>query len=179
MLIEVMDKITEHMEDNKAATVLSAIDFSKAFNRLKHQKCLKTLSNRGASTKILSLIAALLTGRQMTVMSGAAKLSLRPVNAGAPQGPVLGCYLFNMGVDDLEENFIHHEPLSPEQIETRGTNEDFPACLTPVRASTNQGRLATSPIQRSSDSNFELVPRVANVPPWIRKPKDLQFREIC
>ena len=36
MLTEVMDNITIVMEDNRSAVVLSAIDFSKAFNRLQH-----------------------------------------------------------------------------------------------------------------------------------------------
>ena len=51
MLTEVMDKITSVMEDNRLAAVLSAIDFSKAFNRLQHNKCLQAFAKRGHPPK--------------------------------------------------------------------------------------------------------------------------------
>ena len=38
----------------------------------------------------------------MTVRVGEKKSKLLKVNAGAPQGSVLGSFLFNMGTDDLD-----------------------------------------------------------------------------
>lgn len=46
MLTEVMDNITTAMEDNRSAVILSVIDFSKAFNRLQHDKWLDFFNGR-------------------------------------------------------------------------------------------------------------------------------------
>ena len=179
LLIEVISDITETLEDNRAASVLSAIDFSKAFNRLDHEKCLRTFSNKGASTQVLALLAAFLSGRRMTVRVGTECSQLRSVNAGAPQGSVLGCYLFNIGVDDLEDGQGTPPPAQEEaHQETLGRTDDFPAASTPVRVRQNE-ELTESPIARqnlsASRQAFDLLPRVANVPPWLRKPKDPRF----
>ena len=101
LLIEVVSDVTEALEDNRAGMVLSAIDFSKAFNRLDHHKCLQAFANKGASNQILRLLASFLHKRQMTVRIGGEMSNPRYVNAGAPQGSVLGCYLFNIGIGRL------------------------------------------------------------------------------
>ena len=105
LLMNVLDYTINALKDNRSAMVLSAVDFSKAFNRLEHLACLNTLAKRGASTQIIRILASFLIGRTMTVKVHDSWSDLRTVNAGAPQGSVLGCYLFNLGVDDLEDSF--------------------------------------------------------------------------
>ena len=39
-LAETMDHITDHLEDSRAASVLTSIDYSKAFNRIEHEPLL-------------------------------------------------------------------------------------------------------------------------------------------
>ena len=89
MLIEALDYVTETLEDNRADVTLSTIDFSKAFNRLQHDKCLQTFAAKGASTEVIRLLGAFLSGRQMTVRIGEHSSTPRAVNAGpAPhKGP--------------------------------------------------------------------------------------------
>ena len=109
------------MEDNRAGVVLSAIDFSKAFNRLDHKKCLEVCNKKGSSPEIQAIIGSFLCSRRMTVRIGTTMSRMRPVNAGAPQGSVLGCYLFNVGVDDLEDDFnysLHEERQEEAHQET-------------------------------------------------------------
>ena len=168
------------MEDNRAGVVMSAIDFSKAFNRLHHLKCLQSFAKKGASrsSDVLLLLSSFLVGRSMAVRLQGVQSRMRPVNAGAPQGSVLGCYLFNIGVDDLEESYTMAAlPDSQRDIfeETLVRSDDFPATSTPRRV--NQGsELLDSPIQRREPLDFAILPRVANVPHWVKKPKDPEFK---
>ena len=97
------DQIATGLEDNRAAVCLTAIDYSKAFNRLRHDKCLEAFARLGASNTTIELLAGFLANRSMLVRVGEALSSPLPINAGAPQGSVLGSYLFNIGTDDLEE----------------------------------------------------------------------------
>ena len=134
LLVEVLDDITSTLEDNRMAAVLSAIDFSKAFNRLDHEHCLRTFAKRGSSTQILNLLASFLSERTMTVRVDSKYSTPRPVNAGAPQGSVLGCYLFNIGVDDLEDGFEYTDPDQAEaHDETLCISDNYPVVSTPKR----------------------------------------------
>ena len=40
-LVDIWDQLTDHLEDQRAATILTAIDYSKAFNRLDHTAVLE------------------------------------------------------------------------------------------------------------------------------------------
>ena len=176
LLVETMDYVTSTLEDNRAGVVLSTIDFSKAFNRLDHEHCLKTILKRGASTQVVNLLAAFLSHRTMTVKVGQSFSTPRPINAGAPQGSVLGCFLFNMGVDDLEEGFTDQQAEQAEACqETLTRTDDFPAVSTPVRVDKGPSCVPISPIPGQSQP-IQLMPRVANVPPWLKKAKDPIFK---
>ena len=103
MIIGVWQKIMSNLEDRRAATVLTSIDYAKAFNRLSFQHCLAAFARRGASAPVLKLLAAFLTDRRMMVRVGAAWSSQRKVTGGCPQGSILGVLLFNIVTDDLED----------------------------------------------------------------------------
>ena len=62
MLINVWQKILSNLEDRRAATVLTSINYAKAFNCLSFQHCLMAFSKRGASSPIIELIASFLQG---------------------------------------------------------------------------------------------------------------------
>ena len=80
-----------------------SVNYSKAFNRLEHLACLTSFARAGASNQLIKILTSFLQGRLMTVKVDKARSQLRRVNAGAPQGSVLGTYMFNVGTDDLED----------------------------------------------------------------------------
>lgn len=52
-----------------AATLLTSIDYAKAFNRLDFAHCLKCLHTEGANNKLIRIIASFLSGRVMKTLS--------------------------------------------------------------------------------------------------------------
>ena len=120
MLIRTFQDIAEDLEDKRAATVLTAIDFAKAFNRLSYQHCLRAFALKGASTGILRLLATFLSNRKMSVRIGSTWLKDRDVTGGCPQGSILRVYLFNVMVDDLEDAEEDRHVSDEPDIDHRG-----------------------------------------------------------
>ena len=72
MLVDVWSRLTEELEDNRAASVITAIDYSTAFNRSESGPCLHALSRKGAGRGLLKIIGSFLHARRMTVRIGEA-----------------------------------------------------------------------------------------------------------
>ena len=103
LLVQVWDDVGRILEDDRAAALMTSIDYAKAFNKLSFQHCLKAFARKGASTPILEHLATFLSNRTMTVKIGQTKSAPRPVYGGVPQGSILGVFLFNVSTDDLED----------------------------------------------------------------------------
>ena len=103
LLIEVWQNILQDLEDNRAATLLTAIDYAKAFNRMQFQECLKSFARHGPSSEVIGLVATFLTDRRMSVRVGSSWSKERRVDGGVPQGSILGVLLFNLTTDNLED----------------------------------------------------------------------------
>ena len=129
LLVEMWQKILENAEDYRAGTVITSIDYSKAFNRMGFQQCLRALAKNGASTPIIEIIATFLTGRKMSVKVGNVLSDPRDVNGGCPQGSILGVFLFNATIDDLEEDC---DDLPDTRLAPRRTIQPVPS--TPARS---------------------------------------------
>ena len=95
MLIEVPQEVAEDLEDRRVATVLTAINLAKAFNRLSFQHCLRAIAEHGASSGILKLLATFLSNRLMSVRVGSTWSEERAATGGCPQGSIFT-------VDNLE-----------------------------------------------------------------------------
>ena len=101
-LVELYQLVLEALEDPRAASVITSIDYAKAFNRLDFSHCLHALAAKGASTELISIVGSFLTSRTMAVKVGQVALKPRVVLGGVPQGSILGVFLFNATIDSFE-----------------------------------------------------------------------------
>lgn len=77
------------------------VDFSKAFDRLNHITLLKKLELYGIRGIPLQLLSTYLNFRKQAVVIGDSLSSFKSVNAGVPQGSILGPLLFNFYINDI------------------------------------------------------------------------------
>ena len=118
MLVSIWDKILTDLEDCRAGSVLTSIDYAKAFNRLSFQECLAAFARKGASSDLIAVLASFLSNRTMSVRIEQTWSPPLPVCGGVPQGSILGVFLFNVTTDDLEEGSgVDDQSDLPELVE--------------------------------------------------------------
>lgn len=119
-LVQLWQLVLESLEDPRAASLLTSIDYAKAFNRLHFGFCLRALVGKGASTKIWALVASFLTSRTLSVKVGQESSSPRVLLGGVPHGSILGVYLFNATIDAFEAASRDVEHYEVRQWSTSG-----------------------------------------------------------
>ena len=132
LLVDMWDDVLHNLEDARAATMLTAIDYAKAFNRLSFQHCLEAFARKGASTEMIRILATFLSNRTMSVRVNSTWSDPLPVYGGVPQGSILGVLLFNISTDDLEDEdndqriLVYSSLDAPDgSLGSRSGREDF------------------------------------------------------
>ena len=201
-LIETWDNILTSLEDNRAAAVVSSIDFEKAFNRVCHNQCLMSATVLGASAETVRMLRAFLTGRTMSVKISGTLSTPKPVNGGAPQGSLLGGYLFCMVIERLIANtnlLANSSTLSLGENGIDVTNnstdsDDYspPSPIAPPLSPTNlepddyvsddDGMLATcfnaAPINRINDTEISYIASQSAIFREVGRPDRWQDKEL-
>ena len=89
LLTVVSDRIARVL-DRSGATRAVALNISKASDRVWHAGLLQKLNSYGISGQIFGLISSFLSNRQLQVILDGKSSQEYPVNAGVPQGSIIG-----------------------------------------------------------------------------------------
>ena len=111
-----MSDRTARSFNRSGATRDVALEISKAFNRVWHAGLLHRLKSCVISGQLCGLISSFLSNRWLQVILYLKSSREYPVNAGVPQGSILGPTIFLLSTDDLPDDVIYNIAVYADDI---------------------------------------------------------------
>ena len=94
-LIEVQNAILHNQDLEKPfATLFTAIDIEKGFNKIEHNELITRISDMGCPNWLLKIVVSYLKGRTLKIRWQGKMSRELPLNSGTGQGTILGLFFF-------------------------------------------------------------------------------------
>ena len=101
------------------------MDFSKAFDKVNHQKLITKLQDRGICYQVCAWIEDFLSDRSQQVAVEGNLSETAHVTSGVPQGSVVGPTLFLFYIDDLPHGLDSTVRLFPDDTIVYNTTDNI------------------------------------------------------
>jgi hypothetical protein len=102
-LLAITDSIYKGL-DQKKDLLLVFLDISKAFDRVWHEGLIHKLIEIGVCGNLLNWFSSYLSNRSQRVVIGGQSSETKTIQAGVPQGSILGPLLFLIYINDIGDN---------------------------------------------------------------------------
>ena len=114
-LLYITHEIISSLDKNREVRGIF-LDMSKAFDKVWHQGLIFKLKTIGISGKLLSLLENFLSNRKQRVVLNGQHSDWLDINAGVPQGSILGPLLFLIYVNDLPNDLKSQVKLFADDV---------------------------------------------------------------